>query len=403
MTALLASSKPGPLATPGRKYSTGQDRYLPGTYLSHFCPRDRLPARSFDGYFGTSQTQGVFSLAVLGFCSNSSRFRSLMSAACLVLIFLLAAGCASYRPNQVPGLSISASSFNFQTVVVGQKATQLFQISNTGSAPLQISALPVSNAEFTITGASVPRTILPAGSLSYTLTFAPTSPGSATATVRIVTSAASQAASISLLGNGEKAFANLVIAPTVVNFGNLALKSTSAQNVTLQNTGDINLSLQGVTVSGAGFGYSDLSPGVSLAPNQKVTFQVWFSPKVAGPSAATLSLLSPNISSPETVSMSGEGLASTTSSPAPPPPATQHSVVLTWIASTGQVIGYRVYRSETSGGSYSPLNGTAISAVSYKDSAVSSGTTYYYVVTAVDSAGTESVYSNQVTAVIPST
>ena len=63
--------------------------------------------------------------------------------------------------------------------------------------------------------------------------------------------------------------------------------------------------------------------------------------------------------------------------------------------------GYRVYRSESSGGSYNALNGTAISALNYSDDSVSAGTTYYYVVTAVDPSGAESVYSNQATAVIP--
>jgi fibronectin type 3 domain-containing protein len=76
-------------------------------------------------------------------------------------------------------------------------------------------------------------------------------------------------------------------------------------------------------------------------------------------------------------------------------------VALSWGASKSSVIGYRVYRSESSGGSYNALNGTAITALNYSDDSVSPGTTYYYVVTAVDSSGAESVYSNQATAVIP--
>jgi len=39
---------------------------------------------------------------------------------------------------------------------------------------------------------------------------------------------------------------------------------------------------------------------------------------------------------------------------------------------------------------------------SYADLSVQAGSTYYYVVTAVDSSGTESVNSNEVTAVVPS-
>ena len=57
--------------------------------------------------------------------------------------------------------------------------------------------------------------------------------------------------------------------------------------------------------------------------------------------------------------------------------------------------------TETAGGSYSPLTGSAVDELSYSDSTVSSGSTYYYVVTSVDAAGTESGYSNQAKAVIP--
>jgi fibronectin type 3 domain-containing protein len=42
-----------------------------------------------------------------------------------------------------------------------------------------------------------------------------------------------------------------------------------------------------------------------------------------------------------------------------------------------------------------------ISAVSYTDSNVTAGQTYYYVATEVDNTGTESSYSSEVSAVIP--
>ena len=50
--------------------------------------------------------------------------------------------------------------------------------------------------------------------------------------------------------------------------------------------------------------------------------------------------------------------------------------------------GYRMYRSTISGSSYSLL-ASVISGTSYSDQTVQSGTAYYYVVTAVDSAGRE--------------
>jgi fibronectin type 3 domain-containing protein len=80
----------------------------------------------------------------------------------------------------------------------------------------------------------------------------------------------------------------------------------------------------------------------------------------------------------------------------------QHSVSLSWAASTTTgVVGYNVYRGSVSGGPYAQVNSND-PGLTYTDSGVSTGQTYYYVVTAVDSTGTESPYSNQAQAVVPS-
>jgi len=78
----------------------------------------------------------------------------------------------------------------------------------------------------------------------------------------------------------------------------------------------------------------------------------------------------------------------------------QHSVKLNWQASSSTgVAGYRVYRSTVSGGYYALLASSA--GLNYTDIGVQSGTTYYYVVKAINSVGQLSAYSNQVKAAIP--
>lgn len=78
----------------------------------------------------------------------------------------------------------------------------------------------------------------------------------------------------------------------------------------------------------------------------------------------------------------------------------QHSVKLNWQASRSNgVTGYNVYRSTISGGYYALL--ASVADLTYTDSTVQSGATYYYVTTAVNSADQHSTYSNQVQAVIP--
>ena len=78
-----------------------------------------------------------------------------------------------------------------------------------------------------------------------------------------------------------------------------------------------------------------------------------------------------------------------------------HAVSLSWNASTSTVSGYNVYRSTTSGSGFTRVNGSLLSGLTFSDSNVTSGTTYFYVATAVDSGGDESVNSNQVSAVVP--
>jgi hypothetical protein len=327
----------------------------------------------------------------------------------LTLVFFLL-GCASgtvHTPeSSTPLLTLSAASFDFKTVALGQTVTQPLRLTNTGTAPLHLSSLSLSSKQFVIAGPSVPQVILPNLYLDYSLAFTPSNAGNASASLAIQSDASNSLASAALSGVGEKAVSSLQVSPALLNFGSLTLQTTSTKNVTLQNTGDINLTINGITVVGAGFGYADLSPGYRLPPNQQVTFQVWFKPQVKGSASGTVSILSANLASPASLSLMGNGVAQPPSPtpPAPPslPSAVQHSVHLTWAASTSSVVGYRVYRAASADGPFGVLSTDTLMATDYDDSTVSSGTTYYYQVTAFDSSGEESAGSNVAPAVIPS-
>jgi len=47
------------------------------------------------------------------------------------------------------------------------------------------------------------------------------------------------------------------------------------------------------------------------------------------------------------------------------------------------------------------MNGSLVGGVNFSDSSVQTGLTYYYVATSVDASGNESVYSNEVSAIVP--
>jgi len=82
-------------------------------------------------------------------------------------------------------------------------------------------------------------------------------------------------------------------------------------------------------------------------------------------------------------------------------PQQVHSVTLNWNPSPSVVSGYNVYRRTVNETSYRKINSITVVAPTYTDTAVQSGMTYYYVTTAVSTAGKESAYSNEVSAKIP--
>ena len=86
---------------------------------------------------------------------------------------------------------------------------------------------------------------------------------------------------------------------------------------------------------------------------------------------------------------------------APPGRSEPHSVTLTWDASTSPVGGYRVYRATNSGDPPTLLTLTPPGTTQYTDNLVEAGRTYFYFVTAFDSANRESVPSNKVSVTVP--
>jgi fibronectin type 3 domain-containing protein len=80
-----------------------------------------------------------------------------------------------------------------------------------------------------------------------------------------------------------------------------------------------------------------------------------------------------------------------------------HQVTLNWTASTDVVAGYNVYRGTNPPGNEgaTPINASLVVGTMYIDTAVTAGEKLDYVVTAVSSAGVESVHSNESAVTVP--
>ena len=81
-----------------------------------------------------------------------------------------------------------------------------------------------------------------------------------------------------------------------------------------------------------------------------------------------------------------------------------HSVTLSWHApaesTTSKVVSYNIYRSTKQGGPFVKV-ASGVEGLSYRDTAVNAGTTYFYVVRSVDSGGNESRASEEIKATVP--
>lgn len=118
-----------------------------------------------------------------------------------------------------------------------------------------------------------------------------------------------------------------VVSPTSVAFPDTTVGQTSAPRpVTLFNGGNATLNISDIALVNAGsnFSISSNSCGPTLAPSASCTVNVTFSPAAAGGAAATLRFTDNAANSPQSVALSGTGVAAP---PPPPPPGTPGAVV----------------------------------------------------------------------------
>jgi len=277
---------------------------------------------------------------------------------------------ATLTVNVAPAISTQPAN---QTIVAGQTAT--FSVVATGT--------PSPSYQWQKNGG----TITGATSSTYTTPVTTTSDNGALFTVVVtnsVGSATSNAATLTV--NAQTLLLNA--SSTLLSFGNVPMPTSSTKSVTLTSAGNSSVTISSVTLSGPGYTVSGVATGLILTPGQTATLNVTFTPSATGPFPGSVIVASTASNSAATVTLSGSGI-----------PA--HSATLAWTASTSSVSGYNVYRSGVSGGPYTKLNSSLVTTTSYTDSAILAGTTYYYVVTSVNSTNVESVLSNEVSTTIP--
>jgi hypothetical protein len=291
-------------------------------------------------------------------------------------LFLLVAGCGTIAQKAATG---SAPTITIQpasrTVTAGQPAT--FSVTASGA--------PTLTYQWRKNGTSVGG----ATSASYTTAATTASDKGTQFTVVVKNSAGSVTSNPASLTVSKIGTLVLSSSTSSLNFGNVSISSSSTQRIILTNVGSSDVTISHVLVAGAGFN-STASNGLTLSPGQVTTLTSTFAPSASGAATGQLTVNSNATNSPASISLSGTGVA-----------AGVHSVALSWTGAITGVTGYNAYASTVSGGPFVKLTATPLTSPSYTDNSVQSDRTYYYVVTALNASDQESLYSNEVTAIVP--
>jgi hypothetical protein len=266
----------------------------------------------------------------------------------------------------------------------------MLAISNPGTATLSVTQASLIGTGFNFSGLTLPLSVPPGGSSAFTVSFTPASASSLSGNLTLVNNALNSPLVLALAGTGVSPVAQLMASPASLSFGSVTTGASGTQSVTLTNTGNSSVSVSQISVSGAGFSATGFALPVTLAAGQSTSFSVTFAPTTTGNLSGSVTVTSNATNSPSAISLSGSGAA-----------AASPSVTLNWTPSTSSYAGFNVYRGSLSGGLYTKVNSALIATTSFFDTSVTSGQTYYYVATEVDSTGAESVYSSEVIATIP--
>jgi len=279
----------------------------------------------------------------------------------------------------------SPASLGFGNVSVGATATLPITLTNSGTSYIRLTQVEMTGTEFTASGFTFPQIVSPGQTFTFKVTFAPQLTGAASSSLILPNAGLT----IPLTGTGgSTAAGQLVIAPAPLTFGNVTVGTQALQPLTMTANG-ASVTVSSAASSSSQFVLDGASFPFTIAAGGKVTLNVAFTPQSSGTSSGTLSFVSNASTSKAVESLSGVGISPT------------YSVSLSWNGMQG-VAGYNVYRSMAANGTYAKINPSLEANTTYMDNSVTSGQTYFYAATSVNSSGEESARSTPpVAAVVP--
>src|SRR6201987_2606097 len=206
-------------------------------------------------------------------------------------------------------LGAAPAALAFGSVPVGSTQSQNVTLSNSGGSSTTISQAIPTGAGVRISGLTLPLTLSSGQSSTFQVTFAPTSAGSVTGSLAIVSSASNANLGLSITGTAGAPGA-LAVAPLNIGFGNVQVGSSQSQPASITNSGGTAVTITQAAAAGTGFSVSGLTLPLVLAVGQSAAFSVTFAPQSSGSANGSVAISGSGASA--TVALSGTGQAATT-------------------------------------------------------------------------------------------
>ncbi len=193
-------------------------------------------------------------------------------------------------PASVPAIAVQEQSINFGTIDAGQTGQQTITITNTGTAPLEITGIESDVSGLTFEPSTF--TLSPNGSQTVTITFPSSTAGEFSGSINISSNdpnSATNTLSISIIVQPPPVPA-IAVQQTAVNFGTIDAGQTGQQTITITNTGTAPLEITGIEsdVSGLTFEPSTFT----LSPNGSQTVTITFPSSTEGTFLGNINILS---------------------------------------------------------------------------------------------------------------
>ena len=215
----------------------------------------------------------------------------------------------------IPTLSISPGSFDFGNQAVGAaSAAQDFRITNSTSQTVTFTTIGFTgtdSGDFSdITDCGT--TLASSAVCTVHVTFTAGAVGARSGTLSLSDDAPGTPQTVGLTGTGVNAPAVRLSATTITFPGETVGMASTPQSVTLTNTGNVTLNIANIAVTGTNAGDFTLAPagscGATVAVHDTCTIKVTFTPSAVGARSAAVTLTDDALDSPESITLSGQGL-----------------------------------------------------------------------------------------------